>query len=65
MAVRLDTNLDVLEDLYKIVRQNHGNRELKITIISKLQNVIIDSAIRVDGKIIAMLEGNAHVDIVF
>jgi len=53
----------VLEDLYQLIRQNHGNRELKITIISKLQNIIIDSNIRVDSKIITLLEGNESVDI--
>ena len=36
----------------------------KITITAKLQNVIIDSAIRVDSKIIAALEGNEYVDII-
>ncbi|MCX6051002.1 MAG: DNA polymerase III subunit alpha [Campylobacterales bacterium] len=65
LAIRLDTNLSVLEDLYKIVRQNQGNRELKLTIISKLQNVVIDSAIRVDSKILTALDGNEFVDIIF
>jgi DNA polymerase-3 subunit alpha len=45
------------------VCQNHGSRELKLTIISKLQNVIINSAIRVDNKILAALDGNEFVDI--
>jgi len=62
-AIRLDTNTDILDDLYNIVRQNPGNRELKLTIISKLQNVVIESAIRVDSKIIAALDGNEAVDI--
>ncbi len=64
LAIRLDNDMRVLEDLYKIVRQNPGNRELKITIISKLQNVIIDSAIRVDSKILTALDGNESVDII-
>ncbi|MBU1990399.1 DNA polymerase III subunit alpha [bacterium] len=64
LAVRLDTNMKVLEDLYMLVRQNPGNRPLKITVISKLHNVVIDSAIRVDGKIILALENNEHVDII-
>jgi DNA polymerase-3 subunit alpha len=63
LAIRLDSDMRVLEDLYRVVRQNPGKRELKITIISKLQNVVIDSAIRVDGKLIAALEGNEEVDI--
>ena len=64
LAIRLDTDMRVLEDLYRIVRQNPGNRELKLTIISKLQNVVIDSAIRVDSKILAALDGNEFVDII-
>ena len=63
LAIRLDANMRVLEDLYQLIRQNHGNRELKITIISKLQNIVIDSSIRVDSKIITLLEGNESVDI--
>jgi len=62
-AIRLDTNTEILDELYTLVRQNPGNRELKLTIISKLQNVVIESAIRVDSKIIAALDGNEHVDI--
>ncbi len=64
LAVRLDTDLNVLENLYSIIRQNPGRRPLKITIVSKLQNVVIESAIRVDTKIIAALEGNESVDII-
>jgi DNA polymerase III subunit alpha len=64
LAVRLDNDTNVLEDLYKIIRQNPGNRQLKITIISKLHNVVIDSAIRVDSKIITALDGNAAIDII-
>jgi len=63
LAIRLDVNMRVLEDLYQLIRQNPGNRELKITIISKLQNIVIESAIRVDSKIISELEGNESVDI--
>lgn len=64
LAVRLDTNMNILEELYVLIRQNPGNRPLKITIISKLHNVVIDSSIRVDSKIIAALENNEHVDII-
>ena len=64
LAVRLDNKMDVLENLYSIIRQNPGRRPLKVTIISKLQNVVIESAIRVDSKIIDALEGNEFVDII-
>ena len=63
LAIRLDSDIRVLEDLYNLVRQNPGNRELKLTIISKLQNVVIDSAIGVDTKILNALNGNEYVDI--
>ena len=63
LAIRLDTQTTILDDLYSLVRQNPGNRELKLTIISKLQNIVIDSAIRVDTKILTALDGNEHVDI--
>ncbi|NPA59989.1 MAG: DNA polymerase III subunit alpha [Epsilonproteobacteria bacterium] len=63
LAIRLDTNSEILDALYKTIRQNPGNRPLKITIISKLQNVVIDSAIRVGSGIITALDGNEMVDI--
>lgn len=63
LAVRLDSSTTILEELYTLIRQHPGNRALKITIISKLQNVVIDSAIRVDSKILMALENNEHIDI--
>ena len=63
LAIRLDTETTILDELYTLVRQNPGNRELKLTIISKLQNVVIDSSIKVDTKILSALDGNIHVDI--
>jgi DNA polymerase-3 subunit alpha len=63
LAIRLDNETKVLDELYTLVRQNPGNRELKLTIISKLQNIVIESAIRVDTKILVALKGNEHVDI--
>ena len=56
--------MNVLENLYTLIRQNPGNRRIKLTITAKLQNVVIDSAIRVDNKIITALEGNEFVDII-
>ncbi|WP_321778139.1 DNA polymerase III subunit alpha [Sulfurimonas sp.] len=63
LAVKLDSDTNVLDDLYRLIRQNPGRRPLKLTIISKLQNVVIESAIRVDTNIIMALEGNEAVDI--
>jgi len=63
LAIRVDSDMRVIEDLYKLVRQHPGNRPLKITITAKLQNVVIDSAIRVDTNIIKALDGNEDIDI--
>ncbi len=56
VTVRLSRDLARLEELYRLIRQNPGTRELKLCITSKLQNVVLDSAIRVDNKIIPELE---------
>ena len=63
LAVRLDNDSDILEKLFSIIQQNRGNRPLTITIVSKLHNVVIDSTIRVDSKIITALDGNPDIDI--
>ena len=56
VTVRLSRDLARLEELYRLIRQNPGSRQLKLCITSKLQNVVLDSAIRVDNKIIPELE---------
>ncbi len=63
LSIKLDSDMRVLEELYRAVRQNPGNRELKLTIVSKLQNVLINSAIRVSSKLLEALDGNEFVDI--
>jgi len=63
LSVRMAHDSMVLESLYSLIRQNPGNRPLTITIVSKLHNVVIDSAIRVDTKILTALDGNSEVDI--
>lgn len=64
LAVRFSNNFDVLEKLYAIIRQNPGNRPLKVTIVSRLHNVVIDSAIHVNSQLITALEGNEFVDVI-
>ncbi|MEA3228525.1 MAG: DNA polymerase III subunit alpha, partial [Campylobacterota bacterium] len=64
LAVRLDNSSDILDKLYQIVRQNPGNRALKIVVISKLQNVVIESSIMVGNSIIGALEEVMGVDVV-
>ncbi len=63
LSVRLDANPTVLDSLYQLINQHRGNRPLSITIVSKLHNVVIDSAIHVDSKILAALEGNADINV--
>ncbi|WP_455755851.1 DNA polymerase III subunit alpha [Sulfurimonas sp.] len=64
LAIRLDSEMKILEELYTLIRQNPGSRPLKLIITAKLQNVVIDSAIRINNNIITALEGNEYVDIV-
>ncbi|MEO1937659.1 MAG: DNA polymerase III subunit alpha [Sulfurimonas sp.] len=64
LAVRLSRDFDVLENLHTLIRQNPGNRPLRIMIVSKLHNVVIDSAISVSAELVKVLEGNEFVDVV-
>jgi len=63
ICIKIESDMKVLEDLYTLIRQNPGSRPLKLIITSKLQNVVIDSAIRVNNNILKALEGNESVDI--
>ncbi len=63
-SIKLDENTQILEELYTIIRQHPGGRELKLVITSKLQNVVINSGIRVNSSIIQALDGNVNVDII-
>jgi DNA polymerase-3 subunit alpha len=56
ITVRLSRDLARLEELYRLIRQNPGSRQMKLCITSKLQNVVLDSAIRIDNKIIPEIE---------
>ena len=64
LVVKLDMGEKVLEDLYRLVRQNPGNRELRVRISSKLKDIVIESSIRVSNNILEALEGNEAIDIV-
>jgi DNA polymerase-3 subunit alpha len=64
LAVRLSSNFDVLEDLHRLIRNNPGNRPLRIVIVSKLHNVVIDSAISVNANLIKELQNNEFVTVV-
>ncbi len=56
VSIRLNDATKELDALYTLVRRFPGRRPLKLSIVSKLQNVLIDSAIGVDGAILAELE---------
>jgi DNA polymerase III subunit alpha len=64
LSVHLSGDMKILEELYSLIRQHPGNRELKVTIVSKLHNVVIDSAIRVNNNLITALDGNEFIDII-
>ncbi len=63
LKLHLDKNTELLEELYRLARSHPGKRPLKLMIVSRLQNIIIDSAIRVDGRIIKELERFTDVDV--
>ena len=63
LRLHLNRNTELLEELYRLVRRHPGNRPLKLTIVSKLQNIVIDSAIRVDSKVLEELERLQDVDV--
>ncbi len=63
IRLRMDKSTELLEELYRLVRRYPGNRPLQLNIVSKLQNVVIDSAIRVDSKVIEELERYDAIDV--
>jgi DNA polymerase-3 subunit alpha len=64
LRIRLSDNLETLEKLYTLVRRHPGRREIKLTIVSKLADVVIDSAIRVDNKVIEEISVLEDVDVI-
>lgn len=64
LRLRLSDNLETLEKLYTLVRRHPGRRAIKLTIVSKLADVVIDSAIRVDNKVIEELAVLEDVDVI-
>ncbi len=63
IRLRMDKSTELLEELYRLVRRYPGNRPLQLNIVSKLQNVVIDSAIRVDSKVIEELANFDAIDV--
>ena len=63
LRIRLSDNLEPLEKLYTLVRRNPGRRAIKLIIVSKLADVVIESAIRVDNKVLEELSGLENVEV--
>ncbi len=63
LRIRLSDNLEPLEKLYTLIRRNPGRRAIKLIIVSKLADVVIDSAIRVDNKVLEELSALEDVDV--
>ena len=63
ISIHLNSATRELEELYTLVRRHPGKRALKLTIVSKLQNVVIESAIRVDNSILEELQKLEYINI--
>jgi DNA polymerase-3 subunit alpha len=63
LHLHMSKDTEHLEALYRLIRQFPGNRPLQVTLVSKLQNIVIDSAIRVDGRVVEELEKLSFVDV--
>jgi DNA polymerase-3 subunit alpha len=65
LVLRLHLEHDVarLEELYRLIRRYPGSRPLKLNIVSKLQNVVIESAIRVNNAIMEELVKLEDIDV--
>jgi DNA polymerase-3 subunit alpha len=64
LKIPLEMAEKILQDLYLKVRQNPGNRELKIRITSKLKDVIIESSLKVNNNFVEVIDGDKYIDIV-
>ena len=64
LRLRLSDNLESLEKLYTLVRRHPGRRAIKLTVVSKLCDVVIESAIRIDNKLLEELGSFDDIDVV-
>jgi DNA polymerase-3 subunit alpha len=56
VKLEIDNDDKVLQELYRLVKEHPGNRPLKLILSSKLQDVVIESNIEVNGMIVEKLE---------
>jgi len=64
LRIRLSDDLESLQKLYTLIRRHPGHRPIRLTIVSKLVDVVIDSAIRVDEKVMEELSALDDVDVI-
>lgn len=64
LRIRLSDDLESLQKLYTLIRRHPGRRPIRLTIVSKLVDVVIDSAIRVDEKVMEELSALDDVDVI-
>lgn len=63
LSLQLSQSTRALEELYMLARENSGKRELRLIINSKLQNVIIDTGLKVSNIFHELLESNGEITI--
>jgi DNA polymerase-3 subunit alpha len=63
VSIRLNSSTTELEELYTLIGRHPGRRPLKLSIVSKLQNVVLDSAITVDNSLLEELEKLEYINI--
>jgi DNA polymerase-3 subunit alpha len=64
LRLRLSDNIEILEKLHTLIRRYPGRREMKLIVVSRLMDVVIDSAIRVDNKLLEELGVFDGIDVV-
>jgi len=51
LIIDFSKDSSILEDVYRLVRENPGNRPLKLVISSKLQDIVLDTYLKVSDEI--------------
>ncbi len=56
VKIEIDSDIEILHKLYRVVKEFPGNRPLKLILSSKLQDVVMESTLSVSDAIIDKLE---------
>ncbi len=62
IKITLSDNTEILENLYKLIKEHPGYTPLKIIISSKLQDIILESSLRVNENIKEKLDSFTSVE---